>query len=1418
MMRTAPCMTSRRNHVPGMPALPIPAAGNSLVGRYALLTMDDAQRLKGFNLDSFLDSKIAEEQAKQAQQSKSSPSGRRTPSSAGARRSSARTESPNKRPSSRLKAAETDNGIPVKGPDPEDFVIGDDASDISRATTPLPTPQPVKESSEGPIVEEKENLDQNKAEIEAEDASPAKDKGKEMETATEEELPEEVRKKLARLEALTTRYQGMLSRLSLHRDWHLLFYSQNVLCTDLLRNYRTAHARVTAIEPFEATLREHTPLTSIADPGALVEFLNQRGLQNEMVMEELKRVSAENREVVKERDELKAKLEEAEKRAKEAFDEAAGLRTKGEDSTEKEAEASTSDSNAASKGESTEDETFFSYETELPRLEAEVEQYKTELQEQKEYVNEILEETATLREAIAAHSTTELNLNAMENKIGHKDRELAILRIELDDAKERLAEADNARQDARELEGAAEEELKRHQQEHEENLKNGTYVRREEKMKEIHQNVVNALKDQAKHADESKRIAEGRIIDLELKIKTMESEADARAELTTRLRGHQDAAETWKKKASDAEHERDEAQRVAESKKGHEAQVASLRSQLKRAEKDRDAAYQMIIDCGQCTVPENGEDKSQDDKSQETPSERSTSVSRSRGGSDLTEQTEVSTPPIRVNTPTLSVDGEPAAGESKKKKKKKSKAKKKDAGELVSAAASPALPSTSSSPPSIEELIANPERANEILSRPRDDKLYFEIIKKSMESLKEDRNKEDADHEELLRHHEGVIEELNQTIHSNAYVMKEKDDEISVLNARILNKEDDIEKLNRKLRGDEDLREEIETLKEAMIEAGSESTDAKHELKELRVKYELLQEEYDDLQVREDKQRKAFNEARKELESAKQDRERRAIEVERLRNDLETLEQAKYEVELEQDKLKLQGDAMAALRIAKEACEKENEELKAQQSANGAELDAKHKTTMKDLDELKSRASGLETDLAAANQLAQSRFKDVTDLKERLSNVQAELRKVKQEAEELKTVKADLEKANAGIKKLESKERDLKSEIAEYKSQISAKDKEISTLSDKAKKSEERTTALEDTYEKSRKDLEQNERTRDEAVESRDKAQADLKKVQDELRASKSKLDGLEKEVTKFRDDASGLREQIQLKSAQQQSAQSMMDSMSDQTRELATQMKEIKERNENLEEELSDAHRLLSERGREGETMRRLLADVEGRAESKVKEMRERMDLTVEERDRAEDEASSIGRRKAREIEDLKTKLRSAEQEASRAGEAREAVEKRERDFKGRQEDLEQRASQAQEELNEVRSAMAQLRDALDEGERQSRELEKEKADLRQALDKKESQLEKLQKSSKAMAEELRTLQATHRIRQGGSVQSSRSSIESSRVTSPVPRGANGTPTAAQVDYAYLKNVLLQFLEQKEKKYQMQLVPVLGKLLHFDA
>ena len=97
-------------------------------------------------------------------------------------------------------------------------------------------------------------------------------------------------------------------------------------------------------------------------------------------------------------------------------------------------------------------------------------------------------------------------------------------------------------------------------------------------------------------------------------------------------------------------------------------------------------------------------------------------------------------------------------------------------------------------------------------------------------------------------------------------------------------------------------------------------------------------------------------------------------------------------------------------------------------------------------------------------------------------------------------------------------------------------------------------------------------------------------------------------------------------------------------------------------------------------------------------------------------------------------------------------------------------------------------------------------------------------------MADEIRGMQTakTQRLKSEG--QSSRSSTErpsrSERLDSPAPKSTSSSATLADapngnvptpIDYVYLKNVLLQFLEQKDKKHQMQLIPVLGMLLHFD-
>lgn len=101
-------------------------------------------------------------------------------------------------------------------------------------------------------------------------------------------------------------------------------------------------------------------------------------------------------------------------------------------------------------------------------------------------------------------------------------------------------------------------------------------------------------------------------------------------------------------------------------------------------------------------------------------------------------------------------------------------------------------------------------------------------------------------------------------------------------------------------------------------------------------------------------------------------------------------------------------------------------------------------------------------------------------------------------------------------------------------------------------------------------------------------------------------------------------------------------------------------------------------------------------------------------------------------------------------------------------------------------------------------------------------------------LSEELGSLKTGKKKPSGNDISSSRSSLEYSRSNRRLA-SPSGTPASSSkqssapsingsassrhgaIDYVYLKNVLLQFLEQKDKKHQLQLIPVLAMLLHFD-
>ena len=955
------------------------------------------------------------------------------------------------------------------------------------------------------------------------------------------ELPADVRVKLRKLEKLESRYQ------------------------ELLRSYRIAHARVQTIDLFETSLRENTPLTSISDPNALLEYLNQVNLKGDMVLDELKRVSSE-------RDSYKQRLDEAERKTREAWDEVAKRRVdeptgegqKGHLQRVDEADRQDLENGdplgATKKSPTTSvksptvtipgmsmfsprlkslaspksrqgSEDLFSYDSEIPRMEG-------ELQAKQEKIVELETDVQKLKTDLAV---TRESTQSMVQTLEEATREVNTLRDNRDrseaDAKEQKESLKNASDKLRvDLEAAG------------------------AKLQQLEERPT---------SESSDRIEEltGQLKQAYAEVKVLRTEEGEHEDKTKQMEELQHSVDRLKMQLTEAQAER---QRGQEKIATLQETISTLRIKLKDAE-DRNRGLLLELDTSSKPIQESNSHK------------------------EMKELSESATIPIPSETANIQ-DMLPA---SKKRNKKKKKGGKPDMETSLS---------MTGPPKSVEQSPGGQIQGS------------LNVVSNTEERL----------------HHE--LQKLR-------VLLTEKDNNISTAQS--------------KLKDQEGLREEIETLRDDLINVGQEHVEVKDKVKQLLAEKGALEQTVVGLE--------------KEL-----------------------------------------AEARGAHKTATAGSEQKQKDLATQ------------------FEDLKIKSTALQTDLSAAQQLASSRFKDLNDLRNVLQKAQPEINALKSEAAEMRVVREALTKKEADFKRLDSRHEEMRSETARLKQAINAREAEIQSLNQiNAQETSVRAKA-EETSTKTQQELSRLEAEKRQASDSLDRVSRELGKVREELATHKVRLRDLEQQFSKHRSDSEGLREEIELKTAQYASAQSLMASMRDQTAEMAIQTKEARDRCESLDEEVADAHRLLSERSREGETMRRLLADVEGRADARTREMKERMDTAIEERDRAEEEASTAGRRRARELEDLRNKYRDLERSAKRAQEDKEELEIAQRDWKRRREEFEYRAGLSTHELEEVKKALGELRDALDESEKQTRDLEKQKAELRRSVEDTQHRLEKLQKSNK--------------------------------------------------------------------------------------
>ncbi|CRG88635.1 Golgin IMH1 [Talaromyces islandicus] len=1145
------------------------------------------QRLRGA-----IDARIAEEQARQ----KAAQDG--TSRSNLGRRPSARTTRPR-----------SSSTLPTRSPDPTEFefpIVDDEGP--SRSATPR---QEAPSTQDPPPSEETESEKQPADSADKETAPEGEPK-----PAPTPELPADVRAKLRRLDKIDSKYH------------------------DLLKAYKIAHSRVLLIEPFEAALKENTPLTSISDPKALMEYLNQISLKNDMIVDELKRVTAD-------RDNLKKKVDEAEKSAKDAWDEVTNLKKNQKESADEAKDTKpvspdkTKPQKASESPDAEESEEFFSFDNEIPRLESEVQEKEAEITNLNSEVDNLKRDLAVARESTESmvvsleSATRELEgLRDFKEKNESQVEDLkSTNQREIDQIKSKLVEAESAVESS----NTALSELKSQLQEKSEELER--------------------LQRDSTCADSS---------DLSEKLSQTEKEKEEKEKRLGVMQGLMDSLKNQIKEG--------------------EGVVSSLRAELaERA--SRVEELQKLVDFVDGGFGANPKWKSARELVAAGKTASFDDVRNSLLESD--KKTTAAPPTTKAETQTENQGGN--AGGSKKKKNKKKKGGKGNEE-----------PSASKDTPGESPAAAEP------------------------------------------------AQEATQSTADAASLEKKIED----LTAQVAEKDAAIERLHSKLKGEDDLKEEIESLRDELLHIGQEHVESKDLIKSLQVEKQALEE------------------------------------------------------------------TLAKL-------EKEAADLRVNHASKDADSQKLHADLKTEFEDLKTKATTLEKDLSAAQQLAASRFKDLTDLRSTMQKLTPELRNLRADSAELKSTKEDLNKKTTELKKLESKHEDLRADLKSLKSSLTDRENEVKTLNQKIRQETDSRLKAEEIMSVTKSEMRQLKTKCQQAVDTSERLTEDLSKTQEELKSTRSKLQEAEEKVTQFDRDMSGLREEIELKTAQYASAQSLMNSMRDQTAELSTQMKEARQDYENLAEELGVADRLLSERSRECETMRGLLNNVQSEAEKTIHGLKTSLNSAIEERDKADDEASMMGRRRARELEELKNKVRDTEKALKTAENDREELEYSTRAWKRQRDDLELRVERSTQEAKEARQAMEELRDALDKSEKQVGEMKEEKSKLRRSIEESNNRIEKLRKANKALTEEFRAGQNNLKrpsTTESG-VLSSRSSIDSpnrragsrerdsSATRSETPSGSG----RGQLDYIYLKNVLLQFLEQKDKNYQKQLIPVLGMLLHFD-
>ncbi|KAH0838360.1 mediator complex subunit Med5-domain-containing protein [Lanmaoa asiatica] len=312
-----------------------------------------------------------------------------------------------------------------------------------------------------------------------------------------------------------------------------------------------------------------------------------------------------------------------------------------------------------------------------------------------------------------------------------------------------------------------------------------------------------------------------------------------------------------------------------------------------------------------------------------------------------------------------------------------------------------------------------------------------------------------------------------------------------------------------------------------------------------------------------------------------------------------------------------------------------------------------------------------------------------------------------------------------------------------------------------------------------------------------------------EISAKKSRIGTLENTVAKLTSENKSFFEQLELRQAELESSQCHSGSLQAQNTEFQFQLKELQERITLLNDEIGELrgeHEMRSQiPGASTEEISQLVSSIEIKYEGKLSELKRTLTTAEKERTEAEANWSRKLAEKTKETEELKRMLQST-------------VQLRERDedvtgtLKAEIEKLQSEARSQYGLLYELQTHIDAFKDAESNLHRRLSEATSRADDGEKQLEESKSREAQLRTQNKTLRDELRKVQNSAAVLErqrnpGAGYWTSRPEVAGSRTSiSSIPDAPSSSSlplvkNEEEINYEYLRNVILQFLEHKEMR-----------------